>query len=42
MTVWELRVLIGKELVKKSTDEGKTWAIPEGVKPLHPATLRIY
>ena len=41
-TLWELRQLLGQELVKKSTDEGKTWSIPEGTKPVHPATFRLY
>ena len=42
MTLWELRLHLCKELVKKSTDEGKTWSIPDGVKPVHPLTFRVF
>jgi len=50
-TAWDLKKLIGEEVVKRSFDGGKTYDYapepdaPEGspnVKPVHPATLRIF
>jgi len=41
-TLWELKKRLGEELVKVSKDDGKTWEIPPSLKPVHPATIRIY
>ena len=50
-TVWDLKKLIGEEVVKRSLDGGKTYdyypepEAPEGspaVKPIHPATIRLF
>lgn len=47
-TLWELKRIIGREIVKTSLDGGKTWGlhpIPGTDKlppPIHPATIRVY
>ena len=50
-TAWDLKKLIGEEVVKRSLDGGKTYDYapapdaPEGspnVKPEHPATLSFF